>query len=115
MSEKSHAANVASFHHRGHGMDEATKAAAWSLATVLLSKHILPVSIACGSFWTFSVAALIAAGHRPDRRSVFQSAAAVAEFSALKLIMKDIPVMNKITLPITTVSLALANSPQSAT
>jgi hypothetical protein len=61
MSEKSHAANVASFHHRGHGMDEATKAAAWSLATVLLSMHILPVSIACGSFWTFSVAALIAA------------------------------------------------------
>jgi len=92
MSEKSHAANVASFHRRGHGMDEATKAGIGaSLATVLLSMHILPVSIACGSFWTFSVAALIAAGHRPDRRSVFQSAAAVAEFSALKLIMKDIP------------------------
>ena len=62
MSEKSHAANVASFHRRGHGMDEATKAGIGaSLATVLLSMHILPVSIACGSFWTFSVAALIAA------------------------------------------------------
>jgi hypothetical protein len=52
MSEKSHAANVASFHRRGHGMDEATKAGIGAmlcsvviLATVLLSMHILPVSI----------------------------------------------------------------------
>ena len=85
MSEKSHAANVASFHHRGHGRDEATKAGIGaSLATVLLSMHILPVSIACGSFWTFSVAALIAPGHRSGRQTVFQSVAAVVEFSALR-------------------------------
>jgi hypothetical protein len=52
MSEKSHAANVASFHRRGHGMDEATKAGIGAmlcsvviLATVLLSMHMLPVSV----------------------------------------------------------------------
>ena len=52
MTEKSHVTSSASFHHRSHRMDEATKAGIGAtlcslviLAIVLLSMHMLPVSI----------------------------------------------------------------------
>jgi hypothetical protein len=52
MPEKSHATTAASFHRRNYGMDKATKAGVGAtvcsvliLAIVLLSMHILPVSI----------------------------------------------------------------------
>ena len=52
MPEKSHVTSPASFHRRSHRMDEATKAGIGAtlcslviLAIVLLSMHMLPVSI----------------------------------------------------------------------
>jgi hypothetical protein len=52
MPEKSHVTSPASFDRRSHGMDEATKAGIGAtlcslviLAIVLLSMHMLPVSI----------------------------------------------------------------------
>ena len=52
MPEKSHVTSRASFHRRSYGIDEATKAGIGAtlcslviLASVLLSMHMLPVSI----------------------------------------------------------------------
>ena len=52
MPEKSHAMTTAAFHRRNRGMDKATKAGIGAtvcsvliLAIVLLSMHMLPVSI----------------------------------------------------------------------
>jgi hypothetical protein len=59
MPEKSHVATPASFHRR---MDEATKAGigAALCSVIILVIVLLSMQRTCGSFWTFSVTALIA-------------------------------------------------------